>query len=183
MRRMTALLLLLALMALAACAPPGAGDGGGETAPVPSASSAPEAPAPGTEGTETGAEAETDAAEGDTEMRMNLQIGESTFTARLADTGAARSLAGLLEEGPLTLELSAYGGFEQVGALGTTLPASDSRITTTAGDIVLYQADQIVLFYGSNTWSYTRLGRVEDLTGWEGALSGDAVTVTLSLPA
>ncbi len=177
MRRMTALLLLLALMALAACAPPGAGDGGGETAPVPSASSAPEAPAPGTEG------AETDAAEGDTEMRMNLQIGGNIFTARLADTGAARSLARLLEEGPLTLELSAYGGFEQVGALGTTLPASDSRITTTAGDIVLYQADQIVLFYGSNTWSYTRLGRVEDLTGWEGALSGDAVTVTLSLPA
>ena len=70
---------------------------------------------------------------------------------------------------------------EKVGPLGRSLPASDSQTTTQAGDIVLYQSNQIVLFYGSNSWNYTRLGSIDDLTGWEDALGSGDVTVTLSL--
>ena len=70
---------------------------------------------------------------------------------------------------------------EKVGPLGRGLPASDSQTTTQAGDIVLYQSNQIVLFYGSNSWSYTRLGSIDNLTGWEDALGSGDVTVTLSL--
>ena len=55
-----------------------------------------------------------------------------------------------------------YGGFEQVGSLGSDLPASDEQTTTEAGDIVLYSGNQIVVFYGSNTWAYTRLGHITD---------------------
>ena len=123
---------------------------------------------------------ETESVE-DTAMKMKIEVNGSTFTATLADNAAADALVDWVEEGPVTLELSDYAGFEKVGPLGRSLPASDSQTTTHAGDIVLYQGDQIVLFYGSNSWSYTRLGHIDDLTGWEDALGGGDVPVTLSL--
>ena len=123
---------------------------------------------------------ETESVE-DTAMKMKIEVNGSLFTATLADNAAVDALVDWVEEGPVTLELSDYAGFEKVGPLGRSLPASDSQTTTHAGDIVLYQGDQIVLFYGSNSWSYTRLGRIDDLTGWEDALGSGNVTVTLSL--
>lgn len=117
----------------------------------------------------------------DSAMKMNVEVNGSRFTATLMDNAAADALADWLEEGPVTLELSDYAGFEKVGSLGRSLPASNSQTTTHAGDIVLYQGSQIVLFYGSNSWSYTRLGRIDDLTGWEDALGSGDVTVTLSM--
>ena len=60
----------------------------------------------------------------------------------------------------LTINMSKYGGFEQVGSIGSTLPSTDTRITTSPGDIVLYSSNQIVIFYDSNTWSYTKLGHI-----------------------
>lgn len=68
-----------------------------------------------------------------------------------------------------------------VGLLGTSLPTDNRQITTQSGDIVLYQGNQIVLFYGTNTWSYTQIGHVNDLSGWQEALGGGDVTITLSL--
>ena len=121
--------------------------------------------------------------EGNMPMKMNVQVGGSTFTATLEDNAAAEALAERMEQSPVTIQMSDYAGFEKVGALETGLPAEDSRITTQAGDIVLYQGDQIVVFYGSNTWSYTLLGRIDDLTGWGDALGAGDVTVTFSLEA
>ena len=112
-----------------------------------------------------------------------LTVEGATFPATFADNQGAEALANLLTDGPLTLSLDDYGGFEKVGSLGQTLPTSNTHITTQSGDIVLYQGRQIVLFYGSNSWSYTRLGRVTDLTGWKEALGQSDVTVTLSLTA
>ena len=116
-----------------------------------------------------------------TEMNMTVQVGEYTFTATLEDNAAAEALAEKLEAGPVTIWMEDYAGFEKVGDLGTSLPASNRRITTQTGDIVLYQGSQVVIFYGSNTWSYTRLGRINDRTGWEEALGGGDVSVTFSL--
>ena len=84
-------------------------------------------------------------------------------------------------ESPVVIQMSDYSGFEKVGPLGTSLPVNNSQTTTQAGDIVLYNGDQIVIFYGSNSWSYTRLGHIDDLTGWEDALGSGDVTMTLSL--
>ena len=117
----------------------------------------------------------------DAAMKMNIAVNDYSFTATLAENAAVDALVDWMEEGPITLELSDYAGFEKVGPLGRSLPASDSQTTTHAGDIVLYQGDQIVLFYGSNSWSYTRLGRIDDLTGWETALGDGDVTVTFAL--
>ncbi len=142
-----------------------------ETAEPAKTTLPPEAPAP--------EEAET--TEEDTTMKLSLTIGEQNFQATLADTEAAAAFAQRLQQGPLDIDLRDYSGFEKVGALGFDLPADDRQTTTQPGDIVLYSGDQIVLFYGSNSWSYTRLGALDDLSGWEEALGSGAVTVRFSL--
>lgn len=119
--------------------------------------------------------------EENTAMKMNLRIGNSAFTATLEKNAAADALAALMKEAPVVIEMSDYAGFEKVGSLGTSLPASNSQTTTQSGDIVLYNGNQIVIFYGSNSWSYTRLGKIDDLTGWEEALGTGDVTVAFSL--
>ena len=115
------------------------------------------------------------------EMQMNVQVGGSTFTAALEENEAVDALVDMMEQGSVTIQMSDYSGFEKVGPLGTSLPTSNQQTTTQAGDIVLYQGNQIVMFYGSNSWSYTRLGHIDDLTGWEEALGSGDVTVTFSL--
>ena len=116
-----------------------------------------------------------------TEMKMNVQVGASTFTATLEDNAAVDALVEMMKNGPVTIQMSDYAGFEKVGDLGASLPTSHSQTTTQEGDIVLYQGNQIVLFYGSNSWSYTRLGRIDNLTGWAEALGDGNVSVTFSL--
>ena len=123
----------------------------------------------------------TGSEEESTEMKMTVQVGESTFTATLEDNAAVDALVEMMEHGPVTIQMSDYAGFEKVGALGTSLPTSNSQTTTQAGDIVLYQGNQIVMFYGSNSWSYTRLGTIDDLTSWTEALGSGDVSVTFSL--
>lgn len=113
--------------------------------------------------------------------KLNVQIGGEVFTATIEENAAADAFAELLQSAPATITMRDYAGFEKVGALGAMLPADDSQLTTQAGDIVLYGGDQIVLFYGSNSWSYTRLGKVDDLSGWEDALGGGDVSVTFSV--
>lgn len=112
-----------------------------------------------------------------------VTVGGATFSAGFEDNSAAQALAELLAEGDITLQMSDYGGFEKVGSLGQSLPTENSQTTTEAGDIVLYQGNQIVIFYGSNSWSYTRLGKISDLSGWEEALGNGDVSVTFSLAA
>ena len=129
----------------------------------------------------TGAAASSTTQQEETTMHIQLQVNGASFTAALEQNAAAQALAQLLAQGPVTIQMDNYGGFEKVGALGQSLPASDVQTTTGPGDIVLYQGDQIVIFYGSNSWSYTRLGHVTDLTGWADALGSGDVSVTFSL--
>ena len=116
-----------------------------------------------------------------TAMKMQIQVGDHTFTATLENNPATEALAEMMKAAPIEIQMRDYSGFEKVGLLGTSLPAEDRQTTTQAGDIVLYTGNQIVLFYGSNSWSYTRLGRIDDLTGWEEALGSGDVTVRFSL--
>lgn len=113
--------------------------------------------------------------------KMTLQIGNSTFTATLENNAAVDAFIEMMSDASVVIQMSDYSGFEKVGSLGTSLPTDDSRTTTHAGDIVLYNGNQIVIFYGSNSWSYTRLGKIDDLSGWEDALGSDDVMVTFSL--
>ena len=112
---------------------------------------------------------------------FTVTVNGAVFQADFADTTGAQALKELLAQGSLTIEMDDYAGFEKVGALGRSLPASDVQTTTQPGDIVLYQGSRIVLFYGTNSWSYTRLGKIADLSGWEDALGSGSVSVTFAL--
>ena len=135
----------------------------------------------GSSGQEAEAAENRQVEEENSKMQMKVQVGGSTFTAALEENEAVDALVEMMEQGPVTIQMSDYSGFEKVGPLGTSIPASNQQTTTQAGDIVLYQGNQIVMFYGSNSWSYTRLGHIDDLTGWEEALGSGDVTVTFSL--
>ena len=114
----------------------------------------------------------------DAVTKLKIDVGGQTFTATLEQNDATTALIAML---PITLSMSDYSGFEKVGSLGAGLPTNNAQTTTQAGDIVLYNGNQIVIFYGSNSWSYTRLAHVDDLTGWAEALGSGDVTVTFSV--
>ncbi len=113
--------------------------------------------------------------EGETEMK--LWIGETEVPVTWEENGSVEALKGLL---PLTIEMTMYGGFEQVGSIGQSVTKNDRQTTTHPGDIVLYSGNQIVVFYGSNSWAYTKLGHI-DLTREEltDLLGNEAVTLKL----
>ena len=115
---------------------------------------------------------------------MNITANGHTMTATMEANSATEELRRRLGSGTLTVRLSDYGDFEKVGALGFTLPRSDRQTTTQPGDIVLYQGSQLVIFYGSNEWSYTRLGHIDNATPQQlrQVLGEGSVTVTMSLP-
>ena len=114
---------------------------------------------------------------------MTLKINDEEVNVKWEDNESVRALADLAAEGPVTVETSAYGGFEQVGGLGTTLPSNDVNTTTGPGDIVLYSSNSIVVFYGTNSWAYTRLGHIEGKTDDElrDMLGGSNVEIEIAL--
>ena len=116
--------------------------------------------------------------------KINITIDGRTVGATLADNDATKSLAEKLADGPVTISMHNYGGFEKVGALPWRLPTSDTPITTKPGDIMLYTGDNIVIFYGQNSWSYTPLGTLDITDPQEiGNFVGNGdKQVTLSLP-
>ena len=133
---------------------------------------------PKTEGQQTEIQEDTEESE---ETIMKVQIEDQVFTAELEKNPGAEAFAQMLQEEPVTIQMSDYAGFEKVGSLGRSLPTQNRQTTTQSGDIVLYNGNQIVIFYGSNSWSYTRLGKIRDLNGWKDALGKGDVEVTFSV--
>ena len=124
-------------------------------------------------------------------MQANAASEENVFyictdntclTVDLADSAAARELRDILEQGDLMIGMTG-NSFEQYGSLGRKLTAQDTSITAQPGDVLLYNADTICVFYGTNRYSYTRLGTVRnaDQETLRTLLSGKNLTMTLSL--
>lgn len=132
--------------------------------------------------TETESEV-SEAGSEEAESMLQMTIGETLVDVEWEDNGSVEALKELCQESPLTIRMSMYGGFEQVGSIGQSLPRDDTQTTTQAGDIVLYSGDQIVVFYGSNSWAYTRLGHITDKTAQEMAelLGNGDVTITIEM--
>lgn len=117
-------------------------------------------------------------------MKINFRINDGrVLEVTLVDNSSSRALVEQLRKGPISYISSPYGGFESVGDIGVTLPQSDTRITTSACDVVLYQGHNICLYYDVNTWSFTRLGRVTNATQSElrNLLGSQSVSVTMYL--
>ena len=92
---------------------------------------------------------------------IKISVSGKTLQVKIEDNAATRELVAALREASISYEADDYGGFEKVGALGRSLPTSNTQITTQPGDVILYNGNQIVLFYGSNSWNYTRIGKME----------------------
>ena len=114
---------------------------------------------------------------------IQLTIGGKSFTATLEDNVSAKALCRLLAEGDMKIEMEDYAQMEKVGSLGVNLPRDDQRISVGAGDLILYQGNQFVIYYDTNTWTFTRLGKIDKVSKEEllSALGSGGVTVTLSL--
>ena len=99
----------------------------------------------------------------DTSMpdQIKITVSGKSLPVKIEDNEATKALVAALREASITYEADDYGGFEKVGALGRSLPTSNTQITTQPGDVILYSGNQIVLFYGSNSWSYTRIGKMD----------------------
>ncbi len=117
------------------------------------------------------------------EQALKMTIGSTPVSVKWEDNESVNALKGLCSDQSLTISMSMYGGFEQVGTIGADLPRNDVQTTTSSGDIVLYSGNQLVVFYGSNSWAYTRLGHITDKTPQEMTelLSAGDVTITLSI--
>ena len=117
------------------------------------------------------------------ERNLTLTINGQSVSVQWEDNESVEALKDHIKDKALTIQMSLYGGFEQVGSLGTSLPRNDVQITTQAGDIVLYSGNQIVVFYGSNSWAYTRLGHITDKNASEMTelLENGNVTIEISL--
>ncbi len=94
-------------------------------------------------------------------VEIKITVSGKSLPVKIEDNVATKALVAALREASITYEAHDYGGFEKVGGIGRTLPSGDSQITTQPGDVILYASDQIVLFYGSNSWSYTRIGKIQ----------------------
>ena len=118
-------------------------------------------------------------------VEIKITVSGKSLPVKIEDNVATKALVAALREASITYEAHDYGGFEKVGGIGRTLPSGDSQITTQPGDVILYASDQIVLFYGSNSWSYTRIGKIQygtldELKSFLQAGKGN-ISVTLSL--
>lgn len=132
---------------------------------------------------ETQSETSKDTEEKPAMKTLIMRIDGNKVTVDWEENEAVAALAELVKGRPLTVQMSMYGGFEQVGSIGTSLPRNDAQTTTQAGDIVLYSGNQIVVFYGSNSWAYTRLGHITDKTAaqMKDLLGNENVTIVISM--
>ena len=114
---------------------------------------------------------------------VKVKINDEVFDVKLENNSATQDLIKELKKGNITVNASEYGGFEKVGDLGFSLPTSDENIGTNPGDIVVYQGDKISLFYGSHSWSYTKLGKIDnvDSNKLKEVLGSGDVTLEFSL--
>ena len=165
MKAILSLVLIITIAAL--CIGCGSAQSQATAAPAPSA--------PAEEAKDTKTESE------EAEM-MRMKLGETEVEVAWEENEAVEALRELARDG-LSIQMSMYGGFEQVGHIGKSLPREDRQTTTQAGDIVLYSGNQLVVFYGSNAWAYTRLGRITDRSASElnELLGSGDITITLTL--
>ena len=125
----------------------------------------------------------TEVEDNDVKSELKMKINSETVIVEWEDNESVSALKELAAESSVTISTSLYGGFEQVGSIGQRLPSNDKHITTLSGDIVLCSGNQLVVFYGSNTWAYTKLGHIKDKTPAEltALLENGNVTITISI--
>ena len=94
-------------------------------------------------------------------------IDDNILEINLEDNSSAEAFLEHLKENDIVVDMSDYGGFEKVGDLGFNLPRNDTDINATSGDVILYQGNSITIYYGNNSWNFTKLGKIENVSQYE----------------
>jgi hypothetical protein len=117
------------------------------------------------------------------ENMLKFFINDEEIQVIWEENESVEALKNLAKDKTITIDMSMYGDFEQVGSIGQSIPRNDKQMTTSAGDIVLYSGNQLVVFYGSNSWAYTKLGHIENTSAEEmkKRLGSGGVNVTISI--
>ena len=119
------------------------------------------------------------------QQKLYLTIGGVTKTATMVSNSSTEALVAQLQQGNITYEAHDYGNFEKAGALGYTFPENNEQINTVPGDLILYQGSNLCIYYDTNSWYFTRIGKLDgmtqaDIKTWVNA-GGNNVSVTLSI--
>lgn len=93
-----------------------------------------------------------------------ITVSGKSLEADFADNSSAKALAEALKQSPITYKADDYGGFEKVGDLGQSFPQNNEQISTSAGDIILYQGHNLCIYYGENSWNFTRIAKIPNIT-------------------
>lgn len=121
--------------------------------------------------------------ESETNMKIYIKVNNTTLNANLINNSSANALIKKLKTQDITITMEDYGNFEKVGNLGFELPRNDEHIKTSPGDIILYQGNMITIYYDENSWNFTKLGKIENITKSQllDILGSGDVNVTFSL--
>lgn len=116
-------------------------------------------------------------------MKLYLNINDKTLIAALENNTSVDALIEKLKQNDITINMKDYANFEKVGSLGFNLPRNDKQITTEPGDIILYQGNSLTIYYDTNSWNFTKIGKIENVSENElKEILGDGdVKVTISL--
>ena len=114
---------------------------------------------------------------------MNMEVNGTTIQVKLYENSSAEVLKELLKKGPFTIEMKDYAHMEKFGSFGMQFPTNDETITTEAGDVILSEGNLLVIYYAPNTWNFTRLGKVRNLSETElkQVLGKGSITAVLTL--
>lgn len=113
---------------------------------------------------------------------MYATINNTVLEIKLENNSSAEAIFEKLRDGDVVVAMHDYGSFEKVGSLGFSLPRNDTNITTTPGDVILYQGNQITIYYDENTWNFTKLGHIDITQSELKSILGDGdVEVVFSL--
>jgi len=114
---------------------------------------------------------------------ISMDINGTKLTATLVDNSSTKELLEMLKKGPLTIGMEDYANMEKVGSIGANLSTNDKQTTTNAGDLILYLGNKLAIYYDTNSWNFTRLGKINDVSQNElkEILGSGGATVTLSL--
>ena len=114
---------------------------------------------------------------------IKLTVNNEELTITLENNSTAKALLKKLAEKPLKVQAHDYGNFEKVGDLGFSLPTNDKYIETSPGDVIIYQGNQITIYYDTNSYTFTKIGKIKNITKDElkSILKEGDVTLTFSL--
>ena len=98
------------------------------------------------------------------EGKIKIEVNGKNWTANIVNNSSGIGFINLLKKGPLKISMSDYGNFEKVGDLPEIIPTNDKNYKTKPGDIILYLGKHITIYYNTNTWNFTKLGEIENVT-------------------